>query len=538
MGTGYYSLTPPINPERFQHLVPVGQLPNRSVPVATRGLNYMISYDPIFKEFSESGIISCDPLYNRADCERVRPLKTDLEASIKKCDVPQRTPSFADPVYAHAFELTWQYLRDDLTVSLTPELCRDAEFNLSASAGFPYTLYGHRSKGDAFQTDMFQDLMNRFNYVPVDTVNSKDEFLSQEELSRHKLRTTFGAPLDKVAKQKFFFDAQNHNIINSSKNKWIQYGMTKQYGGFDRAIQRLEQFTHHIQSDAIGWDRNSFLGPVYMLRLRGLSVPDTVEELLNDTVFHTIYPTILLPDGSVWIRVTGNDSGGNNTASDNSILHLLIMMHLLTILYHEKYGEFPSLDDILENALMLIYSDDKLGGVNLEFFGVDMSGFASAEQLVYARYGMGVKPSSILVTTFNGRVDPRHEFLGSFLHFDERSFRYIPYPRIGKICSSVTRIGLNNDLSNTEYFMKTLQLTLLAYKDTEIFNILIHFIYFLIQRSNNDPELLQILEENNLSTFDGSTALSFHLGWESGPGRSFVEGTTVVSSSEVYFPFF
>lgn len=515
MGTGYYTLEPPRDVNRFKYLVPVGHLPGRSIPVATTGNNFSIKYEPIFMEFAKSGWVDCSPIYNKSDSERVRPLKEHLDLSIAKCDVPRKTPSFSDPVYAHAFELVWQYLRDDLSVVLTPDLVKEAEFNMSASAGYPYTVYGYRSKGKAFESEMFEDLMNRHDYAPLDTVNSKDEFLSKDDLERKKLRTTFGAPLDKVAKQKFFFDAQNSNIIKSSSSKWIQYGMTKQYGGFHRAVSQLEQFSDIVQSDASGWDRNSYLGPVYLLRLRGLCIPFTLKDLLDDTVFHSVFPTILLPDGAVYIRITGNDSGGNNTASDNSILHLLIVFHLLCEAYYREYNELPDLETLLFNALILIYSDDKLGGINLSYFGLNHSTFALLEQEIYGRYGMVIKPSSILVTANKGRVDPSHEFLGSFLHFNEQAARYVPYPRIGKICASITRVGLNADLSDVEYFMKVLQLTLLSYMDEEVFTILAQYVLWLIERSGNNPELYRILYENDLQSVTPNDALVFHLGWES-----------------------
>lgn len=514
LGTGYYALTPPTDPDRFTYLIPVGQLPGRSIPVATRGANYTIKMDPIFRDFVQSARVDCSPIFDKSNAERVRPLLADLKASIQKCDVPRVTPSFLNPVYKHAFELVWQYIRNDLTVVLTPEICKQSEFNMSASSGFPYTAFGFRTKADAFGSDIFHDLMSRCDYVPLDTVNSKDEFLDLEELNRNKLRTTFGAPLDKVAKQKLFFDAQNTNILKSSSEKWIQYGMTKQYGGFDRAIKRLESFTDIVQSDASGWDRNSFLGPVYILRLRGLRIPYTLQTLLDDTVFHSVFPTILLPDGAVVTRITGNDSGGNNTASDNSILHLIIVFHLLCEAYFRHYGELPDLETILMNSCMLIYSDDKLGGLNCEFFGLNHETFAQLEQEIYAQYGMVIKPSSILVTSNKGRIDPRHEFLGSFLHFHDEAQRYIPYPRIGKICSSVTRIGLSSDLTPVEYFMKTLQLTLLAYMDEEVFSILVEFVHYLIDRSNDDPEFYEIINANNMDEITPLNALRFHLGWE------------------------
>lgn len=519
LGTGYYKLEPLPVPE-FKHLVPVGKLPSRSVPVAVSGPNYTVKMCPEFAAFVDENIVDCSPVYAKSDCERVRPVLADLKASIAKCDVPCVTPSVNDPAYFHAMELAWQMLKDDLTVTLDIDPKRLSEFNLSASAGYPYTSYGFRDKASAFESPIFKDLVSRLDYIPLDTVNSKDEFLTLSDLARHKLRTTFGAPLDKVCKQKFLFDQQNANIIKSSTRKWIQYGMTKQYGGFHRVVQALENFTHVVQSDASGWDRVAYLEPVYDLRLRGLKYPDVFQDFVNDTVFHTVHPTILLPDGSVYIRVTGNDSGGNNTASDNSILHLVIVLHLLVVAFYRKYAEYPCLDDILYNALVYLYSDDKLGGINLEYFGLDTESFASLETEIYALYGMVIKPSSVLVTKVVNHVHPDHEFLGSFCVFDPDTARYIPYPRIGKVCASITRVGLNNELTPVEHFMKVLQLTLLSYKDDVVFDVLSHYVHYLIHKSSNDPAFVEVLSANSLDSFTPRKVLSYHLGWEQRPELS------------------
>jgi hypothetical protein len=191
------------------------------------------------------------------------------------------------------------------------------------------------------------------------------------------------------------------------------------------------------------------------------------------------------------------------------------MLHLFTLAFYRKYGYLPDLEAIELNGRVLIYSDDKLGGINFEFFGITEESFPALEAEVYGLYGIVIKPSSVLITKVNGRVDPRHEFLGSFCHFDEATQRYIPYPRIGKICSSITRIGLNTDLSDVEHFMKTVQLTLLSFKDEVVFNVLCHYVRFLIARSNDDPEFYEILKDNDLLSISPYDVLSFHLGWES-----------------------
>jgi hypothetical protein len=291
--------------------------------------------------------------------------------------------------------------------------------------------------------------------------------------------------------------------------------MCKQYGGFHRFISRLSSFSHIFQSDASGWDRHVFLEDVYALRNDALRYPPQFEELVQHVTYNAVYPTVVLPDGDVVTRQTGNDSGKNNTASDNSIKHLIIVFQIFIEAYYKHCGEFLTLEQMLERAYVGIYSDDKLGGADFGFFGLDIDSFKSLEISVYAKHGLIIKPSSLLVTECNGVVDERHEFLGSRAEFDGTLQRYLPYPRIGKICSSVARVGLNTDLSEKEFFMKILQLTILSMPDGAVFPVLCAYLDYLIAISSNPTSLRASVNEFDMSSLTSDSILSFFLGWES-----------------------
>ena len=84
---------------------------------------------------------------------------------------------------------------------------------------------------------------------------------------------------------------------------------------------------------------------------------------------------------------------------------------------------------------------------------------------------------------------------------------------MGKICSSISRVPLNEDLEEVEFFERTLALTFLALPSEPIFNILVKYLEFLYQKATFKSAIRQTLEINNL-TFLKCSFLALHLGWE------------------------
>lgn len=484
----------------------------RSIQYPNSGPNYKIELCPKFKLFSEHEPES-KIVYDQSSYERVRARKKDVFASITKCDVNPIFPK--DEILDHVLEMVEEYLSPYLCSTIG--YCEDSEFNLGTAAGYCYLRKGYKSKAEAIQSKMFADLFGRDDFVPLATIADKDEFLPKEDLERGKIRTIFVDPLDKLAKTKFFFDRQNKKIIKHHDELWIKYGMTKQFGGFHRFARDLEEFELRDQSDVSGWDRTVFLYYVYYIRWKLLKLPERFESKFWYVVFHTIFPSAISPDGTVFMRQTGNNSGGNNTASDNSLAHLIVLFYFLIKCYYLKNQKLLTLQEIMNNAFFGIYSDDQAGSLNYRFFGwCSEDDYVSDKIQAYADWGLLIKPSASLVTLGRpgSRIDPRHEFLGSYFHFDEECARYLPYPRIGKICASITRIGMNSKLTEDEFFERVLALTFLSLPCIKVFDVLVKYLEFLYHIAKHKCVLRQILLVNDL-TFMKQSFLCMHLGWES-----------------------
>ncbi len=493
----------------YKHLEVVGVLPRR-VPLATSGPNYTVQMDYDFLSFKHISGIDTSQIEKESTYERVRALEKNAWISIDKCDVGPFDLD-GDPIFnkvLHFMDILMEPL-----LRVTPNM-GPYDLKMSASPGLPYTLNKLKTKQDALKSPIYFDLASKTDYIPVASIATKDEFLPMEDLERDKVRTTFSTPLELILKSKLFFENQNSNIKAASDDMWIQYGMTKQYGGLDRVFQKIATFSHVVQSDASGYDRTAYLYWVYYLRWKHLYLIPECDEVLWHVIFHSIFPFCVCPDGTVFMRQTGNNSGANNTAADNSILHQMIVLYLLIYAYKKKYGEYPDLEEILENAYVPIYSDDKIGGINFEFFGWDNEDDYRRDEIhIYSLFNMTIKPSSVLVTeVMNGRVDPRHEFLGSSAAFSEEFGRYYGYPRIGKICSSVTRLGLNK-LNFDQKFWKLLSLLSLSVAEPWLFDFIRKYIDYMIKISNQPTHYRDLLQE-----YGGESAaecMRLHIGFES-----------------------
>lgn len=486
----------------------------RRIQYPSTGLNFTVSLCPKFSSFV-SVFPEASRLYDLSSYEKVRALSPDVRASIKKCDVSPIFP--CGRILDHALMLVELYL--------SPFMSSDAgfdqrsEFNLSTSAGFVYAQKGLPKKTQAMNSSVFKDLYSRDDFIPIAVISDKEEFLPNEDLNRNKVRTIFVDPLDKLAKTKFLFDKQNKSLVDSSSHSWIKYGMSKQYSGFHKFVKQLEPFTLRDQSDVSGYDRTAFLYYVYYIRWRLLNLHVKRHESFWYVVFHSIFPTCLDPDGIVFMRQTGNNSGGNNTAADNSILHLIVLFYFLIKTYYKRFHKLLSLDSLLNNAYFGIYSDDQLGGVFMDFFGwCSVEDYERDKVEAYADWGLVIKPSASFISLGPGRLDSKHEFLGSYCFYDQHLEIYLPFPRIGKICSSITRLGLTV-LDESQFFEKVLALTFLAFPCSEVFKILVHYLEYIFSNSKDQTTLRHILLVNDLD-FMRDSFLQLHTGWECGDRHS------------------
>lgn len=444
-------------------------------------------------------------------------------------DVPKVCPDpETDPNFKLAIQWCIHYL-SYMKSHVDPK--RDFEFNSAASPGLGYS----GTKGDAVKTDAFLKRVGNIDIIPVDVVNDKSEDLSMEDHERKKIRTVFSSQVDYVAKEDLVFGGQNDRLKRFYRSKYIKYGFVKQFGGFDEFLKEIQQFSLRAESDCSGWDRKIFLLYVYFIRRALLTNYIDYKEIADYIAFFNSHGTILLPDGRIYIRETGCNSGKRNTTSDNCIAHLLIMFYFF-IERMEQLGIPKKITNIFQYSTMGLYSDDKLLSCDHEFWHFDVESFKAFEASVYIKFGLEIKPSQQLVTVGSPQepIDPRHSFLGSFATFSDKYGKYMPSPREGKLCSSF--VNELPKLENGLQFRRLMVLSSLLFNSPELFKEAIKFTQFFVDSNPEDSSLfISIMETHSLSLDTERDYLSLYLGLEGNhPSFNFFYGGTKSITHEIW----
>jgi len=454
------------------------------------GRNFYEDYSKEFQKFSEENPDVWNTIYPKATYRKVKALRNLVTESILKIDKKAVNPG--DWIETLAEEYAWRHMRIALTRNIETE---SVDLVMSSSPGIPFVWDGYRDKRAAVESDLFQKLKN-LDYQSVFATYDKVEFLDKADLARGKVRTMFGPDVLEIMWQKVFFDKQNQGIIDGNEKSWIKYGMVKQYGGFNRLCQKLEKFPLRGEGDASGWDRTADMAGVYRLRTRGLNIPPQLIQKYYITVENIVHSVVLLPNGDVVICKTGNRSGTNNTAADNSLKHLIIKFYELIYIRVSLGLSVPTYEECMEYAIIAIYSDDYIESLDDEFFPISAQQYKEILVEVYKRFGIVMKETATVITYSKGRLSSEHSFLGSYAYWNEFYKQYIPYPRMGKICSSLIFEPLN-PIEKIDMFTRSLNLAVLSYANEIVFKIIVRYAKW--QYHNLEPED-QIKAEEFLDT--------------------------------------
>lgn len=358
-----------------------------------------------------------------------------------------------DEVVKLAEEYTYRMYQSCLEARLTME----PSVHGSKSPAFPYTKAGFSTKAEAIISDFHKELMMS-KPTPIWKDSAKGgEALPVEDLETGKLRTFSQVPLFFAVYQKFLFEDQNDRMKHNHKKTWGQYGWVKQYGGFNRMFREFEKFLTRVMADVSGWDRSVFLEAVYRLRTRGLFTAndwlrDSVQmrELIQYVVENTVRPITSFVDGSVWRRKTGNCSGSNNTTTDNTLAHSIVLFYFFIWRFHSVHGVMPEYEQIVNFTVAKLFGDDSAFSLDVDHFG-----FNSQEDLrlalveAYSRFGLTLKEKAVFIDWLNPGKVTGIEFLGSTGEWSNKHGLYIARPRISKLAYSLA-CSNENDTLETE----------------------------------------------------------------------------------------
>jgi hypothetical protein len=225
---------------------------------------------------------------------------------------------------------------------------------LDTAAGQPWQMLGLKKKKDCLNSNGFLQYLfepPEMHKPPVWKVSPKTEWYPAEKLDADKVRTFIVPPFHLLYYQKALYETQN---MAMKEFHWSAYGFNPYQGGVDRMAKRLLLNKIFMFYDVVGWDRVlPCLPTVYSLRNRFHQFDETAWRISQWVSENTMHTYLLQPDGRIFRKDIGNNSGSGNTTSDNILSHTYILALTLLELYD---GD----EDKVQKACASLFGDDNI----------------------------------------------------------------------------------------------------------------------------------------------------------------------------------
>nr|QCY50976.1 polyprotein [Watermelon mosaic virus] len=182
----------------------------------------------------------------------------------------------------------------------------------------------------------------------------KAELRPIEKVQANKTRTFTAAPIDTLLGAKVCVDDFNNQFYSFNlKCPWT-VGMTKFYGGWDKLMRSLPDGWTYCHADGSRFD--SSLTPLLLnavLSIRCCFMEDwwVGKEMLENLYAEIVYTPILAPDGTVFKKFRGNNSGQPSTVVDNTLMVVIAM-------YYSCCKQGWSEEDIEKRLVFFANGDD------------------------------------------------------------------------------------------------------------------------------------------------------------------------------------
>lgn len=426
-----------------------------------------------------------------------------VDLSFRKMDVSvDRSLYRSYPFYEEALDLVDRMLKP--CFSLYRELSSEEvvlSLNLSAASGLPWGAVGLPKKRDFFRSDLASHWLFREDFCDQKflwKVVPKIEWYHKDDIDKGKVRTFIIPPVDLVYHGKRVFGTQNENLKSFW---WSAYGFNPYEGGVHRLAISLMRNPLFVFYDVSGWDRKlPNLDDVY--DIRNSYIPDDKQPFADFLADQAINSFIKHPNGKIYKKSWGNNSGSWNTTCDNIIAHMLILVHCLLVLFEGREEDVVS-------CFAALFGDDNVFSLP----HVDPILIENTFKEVFSLYGLILDP--FVVT--NDLSDC--EFLG--FKFGKFRDQWIPVYNqerlLASFCYDYEKMPLSANVS------KSWTLTVMAAGgDRDVFECMRTMVqsYLDSLRDNDDPTVRAYVE---LGAPDYESCMSFYTGLECGSSRM-VEG--------------
>jgi len=281
-----------------------------------------------------------------------------------------------DSIKDYAISIVDQVLEPALThLAWTDEEVYD-HIDMTKGPSVPMKYMGFKTRQDYAMSDHWiavkDDILSLQLLQVIYASVPKEEFASMEDWM--KKSRTFCVPGFHV----LFWQAKcfGQGNINLKKNWWSKYGFSPFGGGTKSLYEAMEQrkkdgtykYPVRISWDAEGYDRVVSLHNVADRRHRCFCKANPIE-LHKFSAWITRglkLSMIILSNGDVVWRVTGNNSGSGMTTTNNIEAGMEIIADVLCYVYKLKKHRLPSFRKIVDQMVSL-FGDDNMSALSKSF---------------------------------------------------------------------------------------------------------------------------------------------------------------------------
>lgn len=282
--------------------------------------------------------------------------KFNVMKSIRKMAQPPSWAWESDPRFWKAVALFNTYKQVAFTVTTLSH--EETMYRLIYDKSAGYTWYCDmvrrcKDKGEAISHEKWIELIESYE-TPFWMISPKeDEFKPIEELIDGKIRTFIIPPVNLLYWQLRLFANQNEAMKG---HLWSAYGMNPFGGGVNRLAQGLLKFPFRGCMDWSGYDRLlPFMKYIYETRVQHLLLLDDIpEDRVQWVIDNTVCSYLIDPEGDVFYKWWGNNSGSANTTCDNISVGELLNIYAMVCI-----DESTTLDDLANEVEFHLFGDDE-----------------------------------------------------------------------------------------------------------------------------------------------------------------------------------
>ncbi len=332
--------------------------------------------DPVVEDWIAADQIEMEEAYQMCS-----PNSAAMTKSISKYNRAQ--PQLNEAAWKIAGDWTEKHFRPFMGESLVLPLegvIKKAD--RTTSAGYPWSLWFY-SKGELIDSPRFAELMQKAwdslssdePYVPIWTASLKLELRPIEKIDTNSIRTFTASPTEHSVNCNRLCLDMNERFYASNNSTWSFVGCSKYNRGFDNLYKRLSKHPNAFELDETSFDASLFvralegqrdmrwglLHPCWKETSPGVENTLLKKKMWNiyDSIIHSV---IVLDNGEVVQKHTGNPSGSANTIVDNTMILFRLFAYAWSVLAAEQHRmgnvKFMSYADFMINVEAALNGDD------------------------------------------------------------------------------------------------------------------------------------------------------------------------------------